>query len=206
MQSTVSLTYKLIRRVTLFTKGKWDSFICIILFYVNNIQFNKVTSTGIPYISVARGGKCTIDNNLRMHNSLSGNPIGRPQRCVFFVDKGATLTIGKNVGISSTALVSHLSITIGNNVKIGGGVCIYDTDFHALDALKRSDKENDRKFKHNMPVIIGDNVFIGAHSTILKGVTIGANSIIGACSVVTKNIPENEIWAGNPAKFIKAIN
>ena len=54
-------------------------------------------------------------------------------------------------------------------------------------------------------MIIEDNVFIGAHSTILKGVTIGQNSIIGACSVVTKNIPPNEIWAGNPAKFIKKL-
>lgn len=205
MQLIVSLIYKVLRKITLYTKCKWDSFLCSFLFYINNIQFKKIKTTGIPYISVARGGKCSIDTNFEMHNGLTGNPIGRPQRCVFFVDKGANLTIGKNVGISSTALVSHISITIGDNVKIGGGVCIYDTDFHALDALKRNDKENDRKLKHNMPVIIGDNVFIGAHSTILKGVTIGTNSIIGACSVVTKSIPENEIWAGNPAKHIKNL-
>lgn len=55
------------------------------------------------------------------------------------------------------------------------------------------------------PVIIEDNAFIGARSIILKGVTIGANSIIGAGSVVTKSIPANEIWAGNPAKFIRKI-
>ena len=56
-----------------------------------------------------------------------------------------------------------------------------------------------------MPIAIGDNAFIGAHSTILKGVTIGANSIIGAASLVTTNIPDNEIWGGNPAKFIRKI-
>jgi acetyltransferase-like isoleucine patch superfamily enzyme len=55
-------------------------------------------------------------------------------------------------------------------------------------------------------VIIEDNVFIGAHSTILKGVTIGVNSVIGACSVVTKDIPANQIWAGNPARFIRALD
>lgn len=55
-------------------------------------------------------------------------------------------------------------------------------------------------------MVINDNVFIGARCIILKGVTIGSKSIIGAGSVVTKNIPEGEIWAGNPAKFIKKYN
>lgn len=55
------------------------------------------------------------------------------------------------------------------------------------------------------PVVIKDGVFIGAHCIILKGVTIGEKSIIGAGSVVTKSIPDGEIWAGNPAKFIRRI-
>lgn len=59
---------------------------------------------------------------------------------------------------------------------------------------------NKRKMEN---VKIENNVFIGAHTTILKGVTIGSNAIIGACSVITKDIPANEIWAGNPARFIK---
>ena len=140
-----------------------------------------------------------------MNNNLYSNPIGRQQPCIFFVDKGATLHIGKNVGISATAIVAHQSITIGDNVKIGGGVCIYDTDFHSLDPrirISNKDRQNAKK----KPVVINDNVFIGAHSTILKGVTIGNNAIIGACSVVTKDIPDNEVWAGNPARFIKTID
>lgn len=184
-------------------KNKWETFVCRLLFYIHGIQFKNIDSTGIPYISIAKGGKCSIDNGLRMHNGLTGNPIGRPQRCVFFVDNGATLKIGKNVGISSTALVAHIGITIGDNVKIGGGVCIYDTDFHALNAHDRNNSDKDMALKQKKTVIIGNNVFIGAHSTILKGVNIGDNAIIGACSVVTKDIPENEIWAGNPAKFLK---
>ena len=65
--------------------------------------------------------------------------------------------------------------------------------------------KDDQKCKVKSPVIIEDNVFIGARSIILKGVTIGRNSIVGAGSVVTKSIPSNQIWGGNPAKFIRNI-
>ena len=111
------------------------------------------------------------------------------------------------MGISASAIICNHQITIGNNVVIGGNTVIYDTDFHSLDAEQRRDFEQDRVNARFSPVKIGDNVFIGAHSTILKGVTIGDSSVVGACSVVAKNIPGNEIWAGNPAVFIrKAIS
>ena len=61
------------------------------------------------------------------------------------------------------------------------------------------------KNRAEKPVVIGNDVFIGAKSIILKGVTIGENSVIGAGSVVTKSVPANQIWAGNPAKFIRCI-
>jgi acetyltransferase-like isoleucine patch superfamily enzyme len=153
---------------------------------------------------VAIGGKCFIGKGFSMNNGIKGNPIGSYRPCTFFVDRGAVLEIGENVGISQTALICHTKIKIGNYVKIGGGTCIYDTDFHPLDPNIRK-KENDIQYKHKTPVIIEDNVFIGAHVTILKGVTVGKNSVIGACSVVTKDVPPNQIWAGNPAKFIKDI-
>lgn len=82
---------------------------------------------------------------------------------------------------------------------------IYDTDFHSLDYTQRNNRADDIKHRKNKPVIIGDNVFIGAHSTILKEVNIGDNSIIGASSVVTKSVPQNEIWGGNPARFLKKL-
>lgn len=65
--------------------------------------------------------------------------------------------------------------------------------------------KDDQKCKNNAPVVIEDNVFIGARSIILKGVTIGENSIVGAGSVVTRSIPSNQIWGGNPAKFIRNL-
>ena len=81
---------------------------------------------------------------------------------------------------------------------------MFTTDFHSLDSIIRASSE-DQKHKICAPVVIEHNVFIGARCIILKGVTIGENSIVGAGSVVTKSIPANEIWAGNPAKFIRKI-
>lgn len=94
-------------------------------------------------------------------------------------------------------------IKIGSNVRLGGNTCIYDTDFHSLNLEKRISANDDDI--RSIDVEIKDGAFIGAHSIILKGVTIGENSIIGAGSVVAKNIPDNEVWAGNPVRFIKKI-
>jgi acetyltransferase-like isoleucine patch superfamily enzyme len=107
--------------------------------------------------------------------------------------------------MSSTAIICNHQILIGNNVTIGGNTVIYDTDFHVLDPHVRNDKSLDKQQAIKAPVCIGDNVFIGAHSTILKGVLIGDNSVIGGCLVITKDVPAGEIWAGNPAKFIRKL-
>lgn len=175
----------------------------MIIFYGNDVSFSTFTCTGIPYVMVARGARgMHIGKGFSMHNGADGNPIGCFQPCTFFVDRDCSIKIGENVGISQTALIAHADITIGDNVKIGGGTCIYTSDFHSLDYQIRSSKE-DQKYRISAPIQIGNNVFIGAHSIILKGVIIGDNSIIGAGSVVTKSIPANQIWAGNPAKYIR---
>lgn len=205
MQKIATYIYKIARRLLLLIKVVTNKSVTWLLFYCNNIKFGRFKTDGIPHLRIALGGDCTIGKHFKMNNGNSGNPIGRPQRCVLFVDKKAKLNIGENVGISSTAIVVYKQIVIGNNVKIGGGTCIYDSDFHSLDANLRNNKSSDSIKKINKEVIIKDNAFIGAHSTILKGVVIGENSIVGACSVVTKNIPANEIWAGNPAVLIKRI-
>lgn len=198
------MLYKIIRRLYHISIKPLEKLLTWVLLRGNQVKYMKFRTNGIPYIMVARGGKFVIGNNFVMNNGIKGNPIGSYRRCTFFVDRNAELIIGNNVGISQTALISHKSIRIGNNVKIGGGVCIYDTDFHSLDPEVRKGKD-DMKNRAEKPVLIKDNAFIGAHSIILKGVTIGKNSIIGAGSVVTKSVPDNQIWAGNPAKFIRNI-
>ena len=130
------------------------------------------------------------------------NPIASNLQADVYVEPGATLTIGNNVGMSSTRLWIHESARIGNNVKIGGCVLITDTDAHPMDYVARRSSNEGTK---SAPVVIEDDVWVGAHCIILKGVTIGARSIIGAGSVVTKSIPADCVAAGNPCRVIKNL-
>lgn len=133
--------------------------------------------------------------------------VGWICKTAIYVRKGAILNIGDNVGISSSLLFSSNSITIGANVKIGGGTRIFDTDFHnTRNYLERRDPILDGPKAISKPIVIEDDVFIGTNCTIGKGITIGAHSIIAAGSVVTKSVPSNEVWGGNPATFIKKLD
>ena len=199
-----NIIYKIFRKIAASVISIFDKVLSWWLFKGNNAHVESFRTAGIPYVMVARGGKLSIGKNFSMNNGIKGNPIGCYSKCTFFVDRNAVLTIGDHVGISQTALICHKSITIGNHVKIGGGVKIYDTDFHSLDPQIRKSAE-DMKCRQEKAVTIRDNAFIGAYSIVLKGVEIGENSIVGAGSVVTKSIPANQIWAGNPAKFIRNI-
>lgn len=114
---------------------------------------------------------------------------------------GAQIIIGDNVGISGSTISASQSIVIGNNVLIGSGCVICDSDAHPIHPKDR----NDSKKTKSIPIKIEDGVFIGARCLILKGVTIGKGSVIGAGSVVTHDVMPMSIYAGNPAKFIKKI-
>jgi acetyltransferase-like isoleucine patch superfamily enzyme len=158
---------------------------------------------GFLKVHITRRGQVIIGNNCTINSGENFNLIGRQQKTILWVE--GILTIGHNLGISSSAIICNHEIEIGNHVTIGGNTVIYDTDFHSLNPFLRMDSSKDRKNAKFGKVTIKDNVFIGAHSTILKGVTIGENAVIGVCSVITKDVPANEIWAGNPAKLISKV-
>lgn len=147
-------------------------------------------------------GHVSLGNRVRIHSGAMLNSVGGHRRTIIRVYKGAHLHISDNSGLSSSTIVCIHSIKIGENVFIGGGCEIYDTDFHALDYEERMNNQGSEDIQ--APVVIEDGAFIGAHSIILKGVTIGKKAIIGAGSVVTCSVPAGEIWVGNPARFIRA--
>lgn len=141
-----------------------------------------------------------IGDNFYFSSGDAVNPLSSNLQGAIYLENGASLKIGNNVGMSSTRMWIHDSVTIGDNVKIGA--CVLITDTHPLDYLARRTSNDGTKAT---PIVIEDDVWVGAHSIILKGVTIGARSIIGAGSVVTKSIPTDCVAAGNPCRVIKKL-
>lgn len=118
----------------------------------------------------------------------------------FFCDYGGQISLGERVYANAgVTILDCAAVVIGDDVKFGPGVQIY-TAGHALEPGARAAGD-----EFALPVIIGDRVWIGGSAVILPGVTIGAESVIGAGSVVTKSIPAGVIAAGNPARVIRPV-
>jgi acetyltransferase-like isoleucine patch superfamily enzyme len=169
---------------------------------MNRVVFKDFKIFGL--ITVKNHGRMSLGSNIRINSSRYANVIGGDTRTSFVVKKGATLQLGNNISISNAAFYCNSSIIIEDHVMIGGSCKVWDSDFHPLDPELR--KTNPRDNFLSRPIHIKESAFIGGCSIILKGVTIGRNSIIGAGSVVSRNVPDNEIWGGNPAMFIKKLN
>lgn len=123
--------------------------------------------------------------------------IEQPFEC----DYGYNIELGNNFYANHNLIILDCAkVKFGDNVFIGPNCGIY-TASHPLDFHKRN-----QGLEYALPVIIGNNVWIGGSVSILAGVTIGNNTVIGAGSVVTKNIPENVVAAGNPCRIIKNID
>ena len=165
---------------------------------MKGIKTKGIVYSGGRMFAYKEGGSAiSIGRNCRFMNWQFGNLIGLNHKCIIATQSDdAKLTIGDKCSFSGVSIWCHKEITIGNNVRVGANVTIMDSDQHTDDPRAGRDK----------PVKIEDNVWIGGGVTILKGVTIGKNSLIGAGSVVVKSIPENVIAAGNPCKVIRPLD
>lgn len=143
-----------------------------------------------PNSSIIVGDSCIFRSS-----SLS-NLIGINHPCILSTHSPmAKLVIGKSCGFSGTVIGVYDTINICDNVRCGANTLITDFDWH-LDDIRSSLPS---------PVYIGNSVWLGINVIVLKGVSIGENTLIGANSVVTKDIPPNVIAAGNPCKVIKKL-
>lgn len=161
----------------------------------------KVVFNGLVGIRDARRHTIRIGDAVTINSGRMKNPIGGADKARL-ISMGGSITIGDRCGISNATLFSQCRIVMEDDVFIGGGCCIYDTDFHSVKLDERLEDIGALR----APVLIKRGAWLGGHCIILKGVTIGENAVVGAGSVVTKDIPANEIWAGNPARFIRAVD
>lgn len=165
----------------------------------------KTVFLGIPIVTIIDGSKIVLGRNTVVCSSSRFTELGVSRPVILrTLAAGAEIIIGSDVGLSGTTICAAVSVKIGNFCLVGSDVLIADNDFHPIASENRR-YEKGRANIACSPVSIGNNVFIGARSVILKGVAIGDNSVIGAGSVVTRDIPANVIAAGNPARVLRNL-
>lgn len=150
----------------------------------------------------------TLRNNIlkKLFKSLGKNAYIEPP---FICDYGSQIEWGENSYANfNCVILDSASVKIGNNVMLGPNVNIY-TATHSIYPSLRNDVQKEgleSLITYAKPVVIEDGVWIGGSSIILPGIKIGTGSVIGAGSVVTKDIPANVVAVGNPCKIIRSIN
>jgi len=153
----------------------------------------------LPIIRMCHNSKIEIGEYFVACSNAYYNSIGVFQKVMLFtISEQSVIKIGNNVGISGSVISCNSSIIIGDNVLIGSGVLITDNDAHSINPIFRKVQAKNK----SAPILIENDVFIGARSIILKGVTLGQGCVIGAGSVVASNVDAFSIVVGNPAKKI----
>ena len=191
---------KAVCRSCRFACTSWH--VCL-LFRLNGIQFGKgFRAVGVPAVNISLGGRAEIGERFTIRTGLHDTEVGSVGSRIRVGPKGF-LRIGNRVGMSNTTIVCEESVEIGDDVLLGGGVQVFDTNFHSTDATVRASGRETRSDVRTAPVCIGSRVFIGANAIVCKGVTIGDEAIIAAGSVVVCDVPAGETWGGSPARRVK---
>ncbi len=189
----------------------WNGLLCWLirpaawlLFTLNDISWgNGWKFYGLPIIQKHRHSVMKFGTGLSLRSSISSNPLGPNHPVILCTWKSnAILEVGDNFAMSGGSICAARKITIGKNIAVGANTIIADTDFHPLNFELRHQHPQEA---NTAPILIEDDVFIGMNCLILKGVTVGKGSVIGAGSVVTKNIPSGVVVAGNPARIVREI-
>ncbi len=175
-----------------------------LLFFTSNIHWGKGWRLfGVPIIQKHHQSVMKFGEGFSLRSATRSNPLGANHPVILCTwQAGAVLEIGDNFAMTGGSLCAAERITIGNNVAIGANSTLIDTDFHPLDPKTRRQSPQGAQ---TAPIRIEDDVFIGMNCLVLKGVTIGECSIIGAGSVVTKSIPPSVIAGGNPARVLRTL-
>jgi acetyltransferase-like isoleucine patch superfamily enzyme len=156
---------------------------------------------GQPLVTLADGAAIVLREGVHIFSRSDSNPAGIAHPTILAaLTPESTIIIGEKTGISGASIVARSGITIGRNVMIGAGACLWDTDFHPVGVYER--QVHPTNGAQCAPILIEDDVFIGARALILKGVTIRWGAVVGAGAVVTKDVGPCQIVAGNPARIV----
>ena len=165
-----------------------------------HLHMHEMSQRALKITVQMNNGYRTPDEIRELFSALTGQKVDKSFGLFppFNADYGQNIKVGKNVFINSGCCFQDQGgIEIGDNVLIGQQVVIATLD-HDLLPEKRANM-------YPAPVKIGNGVWIGAHATILSGVTVGNGAVIAAGAVVTKDVPENTVVGGVPAKILKTI-
>lgn len=164
----------------------------------------KLKIIGWPIIDICNGGKVIIEDNVTLNSSNHGYHINMHSPVKIFADRtDAKIIIGKNTRIHGSCIHAQERIEIGMNCLVAANCQIFDNNGHDISFENAPNRINTKGYPK--PIVIHDNVWIGANSIILPGVRIGAGSIIAAGSVVTKDIQPYTLVGGNPARVIRGL-
>ena len=170
---------------------------------LNGIRFGKgLRAVGVPAVNVSLGGRAEIGERFTIRTGPHDTEVGSAGSRIRVGPKGV-LRIGNRVGMSNATVVCEESVEIGDDVLLGGGVQVFDTNFHSTAAAVRASGCETRADVRTAPVRIGSRVFVGANALICKGARIGDEAVVAAGSVVVCDVPAGETWGGKPARRIK---
>ncbi|MBG6214255.1 carbonic anhydrase/acetyltransferase-like protein (isoleucine patch superfamily) [Cryobacterium sp. CAN_C3] len=170
---------------------------------------SNVLSYGRVRVDRAAGSTISLADNVILNADIRRNTLeARGPVILKTLRPGARLSVGKDSGITSATISAAWDVSIGNRVLIGAGVLITDSDHHVVKPPPGASRRHlgfpEPLEKHR--VIIGNDVFIGARAIVLKGVSIGDRSVVGAGSVVTSDVPADVIAAGNPSRVLGSLS
>jgi galactoside O-acetyltransferase len=165
------------------------------------VQIGRGTTIAWRRLKQVSGNRLTVGENSIIHAEIS------------FEQSGGRIQIGSRTFVGRSDLVCYRSLVIGDDVIMSWGITVVDHDSHSIEwAERRDDVRNwgkgQKDWQHvaHAPVVVGNKAWVGFNASILKGVTIGEGAVIGACSVVTCDIPPYSLAVGNPARVVRSLS
>lgn len=165
----------------------------------------RSTIDGRPIVVLERGSSVTIGRSVSLLSRSRSTALGVSRPVILrTLRSDAKINIGDDTGLSGATICAAGTVSIGSRVLVGADVLITDTDFHPVDSIPRRYAPAPLA-SPNDAVQIGDDVFLGARTVVLPGVSIGAGTVVGAASVVTTDLPAGVVAAGNPCRVIRQL-